>query len=496
MIHTTKTRPGKVLLAEFNEITWRLLDSLCRRGVLPTFSRLLREGARGTPVAVEVPPFLDPWISWTTVYTGRPHQEHGVRFLEQPPETVHGPRIWDIAAAANRSVGIFGSIMSWPPRPDIKGFWVPSTFSPGPETFPKDLRPIQELNLTQTRAHSPVASRVPVISALRHAYQMFRLGLRLRTAGRAALFLLGSRLRRIPSWQKVSLQPLVNMDFFESLYRRHRPDLATFHTNHVAHYQHRYWRAMDPAAFPIPPKHREQKLFGAAIEHGYRVADEVLARLLALADENTTVVVASGLGQQPYTNADFPDGRTILRLRDIRQIISVCGLDGRCTAISMMAPQWNLSVPDPALRERAERILGTAWVGTPDTPLFRFQTVGDTINFNVCQTSMRTPDLDSLCVFPDAGQRTMKLGELCAAEDATPKEGCHDQAGVVLLRGPGIRRGASLGECTNLDLAPTILHLLGLPVPSHMQGRVLAEAFDSGSVATRAADPVLAEVVS
>jgi hypothetical protein len=35
-----------------------------------------------------------------------------------------------------------------------------------------------------------------------------------------------------------------------------------------------------------------------------------------------------------------------------------------------------------------------------------------------------------------------------------------------------------LGKCSNLDIAPTILHLMGLPIPSHMRGRVLEEALE------------------
>ncbi|MBY0527656.1 MAG: alkaline phosphatase family protein [Gemmataceae bacterium] len=481
MNRSNGSAPRKVLLAEFNEITWRLVDPLCAQGKLPTFAEFVREGARGTPVADEVPPYLDPWISWTTAYTGRPREEHGVRFLEQPPNTVTGPRVWDVAADAGKRLGIFGSIMSWPPRTDIDGFWVPSTFSPSPETFPAELQPIQELNLGHTRAHSPVAGRARVLPGIRRAWQLLRLGLRPSTAARVARFFAGARLGLCSAWEKVSLQPLVNLDFFEPLYRKYQPDLATFHTNHVAHYQHRYWRAMDPAPFPTQPSPEEQRRYGPAVEYGYRTADEALRRLWRLADANTVLILASGLGQQPYVNDEFPEGRAILRLRDVRPVIELCGLTGHCTPLSMMAPQWNLRIADPERRKHAERVLGSAWVGTPGTQLFAFVTAGDTINFNVRQTSMRKPDLDALCSFPDAGGRTMKLGELCAADDATPKEGCHDRPGVIVLRGPGIRRGVQMNDCTNLDLAPTILHLLGLPVPAHMHGRVLFEALEDGA---------------
>ena len=59
------------------------------------------------------------------------------------------------------------------------------------------------------------------------------------------------------------------------------------------------------------------------------------------------------------------------------------------------------------------------------------------------------------------------------------KTGCHDPRGVMLLYGPGIRRGEHISDCNNLDIAPTLLTLLGLPVPHEMGGRVLAEAFSN-----------------
>jgi hypothetical protein len=39
----------QVVLAEFNEITWRIVDPLCARGKLPIFSALINQGVRGSP---------------------------------------------------------------------------------------------------------------------------------------------------------------------------------------------------------------------------------------------------------------------------------------------------------------------------------------------------------------------------------------------------------------------------------------------------------------
>jgi predicted AlkP superfamily phosphohydrolase/phosphomutase len=55
--------------------------------------------------------------------------------------------------------------------------------------------------------------------------------------------------------------------------------------------------------------------------------------------------------------------------------------------------------------------------------------------------------------------------------------GTHGDApdGVVLAMGDGIRPGAMLRSASVLDLAPTILYLMGLPVARDMEGRILTE---------------------
>jgi hypothetical protein len=474
------SKPRRVILVEMNEITWRIIDPLLDQGKLPAFAEFIRRGVKGSPVAPEMPPNLDPWISWTTVYTGRPQEEHGVKFLEQPPDTVQGPRIWEIAADAGKRIGVFGSIMSWPPRPNVAGFWVPSTFSPDPRTSPAGLQPIQDLNLSHTRAHTPLAGEQQKHQPgkIHQLFRLWRLGLRPTTCFKAGIACARWLLRPARNWEKVSLQPLINLDFFEKLWRTHKPDLSTFHSNHVAHYQHRHWRAMDPTPFIEKPSARERKRFGDAIEYGYRVADRAIRRIWRLADDRTVVIVASGLGQQPYVDEAFPDGRMIVRVRDVNQVLALCGGAGHCVPISMMAPQWNLQFREPLRQKQMERALSAAWVGSAATPLFAVDVAGNTINFNVRQKLLPMPNPESPCVFPETG-RSVKFSELCVTQDATPKEGYHDPVGMVLLRGAGIRERGELQDCTTLDLAPTILHLMGISPPPYMKGRILEEAFTS-----------------
>ena len=58
--------------------------------------------------------------------------------------------------------------------------------------------------------------------------------------------------------------------------------------------------------------------------------------------------------------------------------------------------------------------------------------------------------------------------------------GTHADApdGVLLAVGDGIRPGAVLDRASVLDVTPTILYLMGLPVARDMEGRVLAEIVD------------------
>jgi predicted AlkP superfamily phosphohydrolase/phosphomutase len=64
--------------------------------------------------------------------------------------------------------------------------------------------------------------------------------------------------------------------------------------------------------------------------------------------------------------------------------------------------------------------------------------------------------------------------------DALPQatsEGVHRHNGVVYLRGKGLKTNVPKFSPFLIDMAPTVLHALGLPVPTDMDGRVLEEIF-------------------
>ncbi len=59
----------------------------------------------------------------------------------------------------------------------------------------------------------------------------------------------------------------------------------------------------------------------------------------------------------------------------------------------------------------------------------------------------------------------------------------HRQMGIAVASGPGVERGEMLYGATVLDVTPTVLHLLGLPMGSDMDGRPWLEIMDPPSPA-------------
>ena len=57
----------------------------------------------------------------------------------------------------------------------------------------------------------------------------------------------------------------------------------------------------------------------------------------------------------------------------------------------------------------------------------------------------------------------------------------HEMNNVLLARGPGFKQSTRVQSPTgNVDLAPTVLRLLGIPVPGNMEGRAIVESLADG----------------
>jgi arylsulfatase A-like enzyme len=301
---------------------------------------------------------------------------------------------------------------------------------------------------------------------------LLRLGLRLRTCAQVAWQLVRERFDRNAYWRRVVLQPLVNFDFFERLYRRQRPDFATWHSNHAAHYMHHYWRAWNDQGFVTRGPPDERTRYGEVVPLGYQVCDQLLGRFLQLIDENTVLVVCSSMGQQPYVNAAYRDGKVIVRFRDVQEFVRLLGDSGITEVVPTMVPQVNLRVPDASLRAALVTRLGeiTRTVGGAQERAMVVEETGEILTVTPLGLAQRAT---GVTYHVPGIAREFALDELFAMDAPTVKQGMHHPAGLFIAYGPGIAAGRELGACTNLDIAPTLLTLLGVPVPAVMRGRML-----------------------
>jgi hypothetical protein len=472
----------RVLLLEFNELNWPVIDRLVDEGRLPTFAKLKREGTWASPESVDRSPHLDPWITWVTVHTGFDRSVHGASVLEQDSATISAKRSWDYVVDAGKSVGVFGSIGAYPPRP-VPGFVVPGPFAPGNETFPKYIEPVQALNRKYTQVHHRNAGEDGPLDMVKAGLDLTALGLKPATVMRVLGQLARERVAPHDRWRRVVLQPLLNYDFFAKLYERYRPDFATWHTNHAAHFMHHYWRAWDDATFLAKSSPEEKKKYGEALPYGYEIADELLGRFMRLIDDNTVIVLATSMGQQPYVADLFPEGRIVVRFKDLKKLLDFMGIEGVTELVPTMVPQWNVKIPDAQKRKRAIELLEKAnVVGNARPRTFYVEETGEILTLTPGGLDRPNPDLRYF--FPDVARANPKghdLEEFFVCDTPTPKQGMHHPTGVLCLWGNGISRGLEIRDTTNLDILPTMLSLMGIPVPANLPGRVLSEAWDAQS---------------
>ena len=85
---------------------------------------------------------------------------------------------------------------------------------------------------------------------------------------------------------------------------------------------------------------------------------------------------------------------------------------------------------------------------------------------------------DTVVVVSDHG-----AGPVHTYDPTSPVSGDHRPEGVVIMAGNHVRHGEGQGGASILDITPTVLYLLGLPVGRDMEGRVLEAAIDPGFLA-------------
>lgn len=511
----------RLLLVGLDGATFDVLLPLVEAGRLPVLAGLLRRGSHA-PLASTIPPITP--TAWTTVFTGKNPGKHGIYdFRELDPATyqrkpVHVDRhrektLWDLLGETGRRSIVLDVPFTYPPRPlpglMITGYATPRT--PGTRfSYPADLQAILPPAL-----HDQIRVALP-----RHAFdrsQAFIDEWREIMDGRRRLL---AHLARHEAW-----------DFFFAVFSI---------TDNMAHV---FWTFLDPAhpnyTRPEAPAFREA-FFGA-----YEQCDAALGELLAAAGPDVNVLVMSDHGFGSIYTRQFlferlasggflrysggQRGRLNLRGRLLRLLLAaythapalrelVKGLrPGSKRVLNESLRRSGLLPENAAIDVARSPLLPTdfglqLWANSrdrfPQGPVDPAEKEALLARASAHLLAAAAPNGQPIVAAAYRGAELYRGPEAAAGPDLVVElanfyrpdgrgahnphlEGGHTPQGIFLAAGPAIAQGARLQDPALVDLAPTVLHLLGEAVPPDMDGRVLAELEAAPRPVVRASAPAV-----
>jgi predicted AlkP superfamily phosphohydrolase/phosphomutase len=522
-IHSTSHSSGpKILVVGLDGATLDLIRPWAAKGALPTFARILAEGTWGRLQSV-VPPLTGP--AWISFMTGKNPGKHGVfDFIRRGKSDYNsvpinaslrdGDTLWHLLNQAGKRVGVLSVPATYPPEP-VNGFMVTGMMTPPDATdytYPSSLA--QELEQAV-----PGFTLAPEGTA--HA------------RGREDSLIDG--LKRLTEMSMETIRYLMGRyewDFFMTVFKE--TDVA----------MHWLWRFMDqrhpwyvrdaPDRLRQGLQHCYQRMDACLAELLNAVGDDTI--LIIMSDHG-----AGPLEQYMHVNAWLVD-QGLMRLKrnlptGAKRLLYQIGVTPINLYKLSMALGRGPQVAQTLRHHKAGAISLLRWVflsfSDVDWSRTRIYSLG---NYGQLYVNLRGREPQGIVApgteyeqvvdelvdrlgrlrHPQTGQaipvRVYRREEIYQGahleegpdvvflpedmryngfglyqfssrswlEPTFDRSGGHRMDGLVMLIGPGIRWGHELGEAALIDLAPTVLAALGVPVPDDMDGQVLSEAFEDG----------------
>ena len=329
------------------------------------------------------------------------------------------------------------------------------------------------------------------------------------------------------------------------LLKKHEWNFFMAHFMSTDTIQHYFWHFIDPK-HPAYDERLAYK-YGNAIYEAYRKVDNAIQHILAQAGDECNVIIASDHGFAPiykffYVNKWLQD-KGLLHTRNdeknlykykiafptVYKILKKLGLE----SIGHILPGWLRSINIPAVKRCAEPFY--EWIDWKNTKAYA-SPFGINVNLKgrepdgiVSKTEydeVRQTIKNELYKLRDSETGKDLIKEVLCREEIysgpyideaadlffTFKEPYYLQAGdvvkttffenlskdnfatanhryspegVLAMKGPVIKSEGHLDTVRIIDIAPTILYLLGLKIPESMDGRVVTELIDDEYVLSR-----------
>ena len=421
----------KVILIEFNELTPSLMTRFMADGNLPNFKRFHGESQVFVTDAEEDGEDLNPWVQWITVHTGLSADEHGVRFLSDGHKLTE-KSVWDLLSDVGGRVWVCGSMNARYDAP-LNGHLLPDPWSTGIDPYPAGefasfYRYVRNAVQEHTNTDSS-SSRTDTLSFLKY---LVTHGLSFSTFSMLVRQLLHERRENV-HWKRAACLDRLQFDVFRHYFRKYKPHFSTYFLNSTAHYQHKFWRNMEPELFDVPPSSDEGVGLESAILFGYQRMDEIIGKFIGMADQDTTLVFCTALGQQPYVGSESSGGRHYYRLKSPEAALERLGVENVSGYEPVMAEQCYLRFENDAAAEKAERVLSSYSVkddrvfDPEHSRLFHTTRNGSDIMMQ-CRCTKLAPD--DIVATSDATSLSIPFHELFYGIDGL-KSGRHHPDGIL-----------------------------------------------------------------
>ena len=435
-------------MLEFNELSPTLMQSFMHAGLLPNFSKLYQRSQVFVTDAEEVAPNLEPWIQWVTFHSGQSFQEHGV-FELGDGHKLKTKQIWDLLSDAGRKVWICGSMNARYDAP-INGALIPDPWSAGVAAYPEASFD-DYVSFVRKNVQEHTRDRVPLTKAVyaRFLAFLFSHGISTKTLSTIALQLSGELLGGRNRWQRAVILDLMQFDLFRWYYRHHQPDLSTIFLNSTAHFQHMFWRNMDPGPFKLKPSGKEQNVYENAIRYGYQMMDGLVGRTMRMADPDTTVILASALGQQPCLKYEDDGGKTFYRPRSFDTLLDYAGVAGPYVIEPMMSEQFRIIFNSAEAATAAVRKL--AGLHVEGKPAMRTEQTAESVvaGCGIFQTTEKS------AVLATAERNDFKPFHDLFYQAEGLKSGMHHPDGILWIGRPGSSHMVHRDKVPLRNVAPT-----------------------------------------
>ncbi|MEW6426944.1 MAG: alkaline phosphatase family protein [Thermodesulfobacteriota bacterium] len=477
--------------------TFSVLEPLMAAGHMPNLQRMVEQGV-SAPLLSTANPLTPP--AWTSIVTGRGPGNHGihdfVRWEERPgtfyftlynASDILCETVWSMASRQGRTVTHLNFPMMAPPRP-VNGFVIPAM-----------------VQWRHMRKNVHPGSLVEMLKAI-PGFRPEEWGLTYCEANEAM------RLRaQHPKEEKEWVERNISRDhqwflILAWLMERHPSDLTAIVFDGVDKLQHLCWYLLDPDHLPDQLEEWEARMRGYLLDY-FRGIDGYLGRVRDLAGEQANIFIVSDHGFGP-TRYVFHVNTLLEKLgylawldkddrkgRDTNHEWSFANLDWRKTTAYVGTPSSNGVCLRAAGEPGERRLAGEEYHRLRekvrnDLLAFRDPVTGEQIVSRVLyrEEAVPGPAMDKA---PDLFLTLSDCSFVSVVREEPivlhrPKiNGTHRPQGVFIGHGPGLNRGVRLSPRSLLDITPTLLYSLGLPVPEDMEGRVMEGAFSEDQLAAR-----------